>query len=161
MGAQDRDAQSRERFVAGRDAYSAGQYDVALERFTEAYDLSPRPQLLYNIGQCHDRLRHDQEAIDSFERYLALVPEADNGEEVRARLQALRRAVHEREEQQAPVATNDEPSSVLRSWWLWTIVGVLVVGAAVTAVVVVTRPDHQLPTGDFGPNGRVAALVSW
>ncbi|MEM9189320.1 MAG: hypothetical protein AAGF12_09095 [Myxococcota bacterium] len=40
---------------------------------------------------------------------------------------------------------------MLSTWWFWTIVGVVVVGAAVTTAVLVTRDREEGPApGDFG-----------
>ncbi len=73
--AQDREEEARALFMAGRAAYDGGRYEAALERFQEAYELSGRPELLYNIGQTADRLRQDAVALDAFRRFLADTPE--------------------------------------------------------------------------------------
>ncbi|MCA9612446.1 MAG: hypothetical protein KC586_06770, partial [Myxococcales bacterium] len=44
------DQAARLTFQAAREAFSAGNYELALDRFEQAYQLSPRPVLLYNIG---------------------------------------------------------------------------------------------------------------
>jgi tetratricopeptide (TPR) repeat protein len=74
----DEDREARFLFEAGRTAYDAGRYREALAHFQGAYDLSLRPQLLYNVGQAADRLRQDEVALDAFERYLSALPVADN-----------------------------------------------------------------------------------
>ena len=76
VGAQDAtDDEARANFEAGRIAYADARYGDALPYFMRAYELSPRPKLLYHIGVCHDRLGHDEEALDAFEQYLAGVVE--------------------------------------------------------------------------------------
>jgi tetratricopeptide (TPR) repeat protein len=90
----DREAQAL--FSAGRVAYTEGRFDAAPARFEEAYELSHRPGLLYNIAQCHDRLRQDERAIEVFERYLRDVPATEHRVEVEGRLTALRAAVASR-----------------------------------------------------------------
>src|SRR3954452_7742943 len=57
------DDHARKFFEAGRAAYDVGNYTEALNHFQQAYELSERPQLLYNIGQCADRLRLDETAL--------------------------------------------------------------------------------------------------
>ena len=64
------DEEARVHFEAGRVAFSRGRYESALASFQEAYELSQRPALLYNIGTTFDRLRRDQEAIEAVERFL-------------------------------------------------------------------------------------------
>lgn len=81
-------------FEAGRAAFDQGRYQDALGYFDRAYQLSRRPQLLYNLGQVHDRLRHDEEALTAFQQYLKQVPGAENRAEVEHRIQAMRQAMY-------------------------------------------------------------------
>lgn len=87
------DHAARVAFDSGHDAFADGRFADALADFTRAYDLSHRPELLYNIGLAADRLRHDEDAITAFEAYLEALPEAENRAEVQRRLRALRDAV--------------------------------------------------------------------
>jgi len=94
-----KDEEARGLFWAGRAAYDQGRYDDALGYFSRSYQLSGRPELLYNIGQAADRLRKDREALDAFTEYLNRVPETPNRETVEARIRLLRRAIEEREQE--------------------------------------------------------------
>lgn len=108
-------SEARALFMAGRVAYDEGRYEAALTHFTGAFELSERPELLYNIAQCYDRLRRDDEAITAFERYLATEPDADRRAAVEARLNALRAARDSRQAPQAPsepAAGDAEPVTV-------------------------------------------------
>jgi tetratricopeptide (TPR) repeat protein len=87
------DAEARSLFEAGRTAYRDARYEDALGYYRRSYELSHRPELLYNIGQCEDRLRHDAEAIEAFEAFLAALPDAPQRAEVTVRLDILRRTV--------------------------------------------------------------------
>lgn len=92
------EAQSLEReaqalFEAGRTAFSAGRYENALETFRRAYELAPLPELMFNIATAADRLRYDAEALEAFETYLELAPDASNRLEVEGRVVALRERV--------------------------------------------------------------------
>jgi hypothetical protein len=153
-------------FTAGRAAFDAGRYADALRHFEQAYEMSQRAALLYNIGLAHDRLRSDEKALAAFEAYLAALPEAPNRAEVETRSQALRDAIA-RDEAAAPVPTPAEtaaagqpvaassisvqgtPSdsadkpSILTRWWFWTIVGVVAAGAITTGVVLAGGSDTQ------------------
>jgi tetratricopeptide (TPR) repeat protein len=84
------DREARALFEEGTAAYERGELERSLELFTRAYALSPRPALLYNIGNVHDRLRHDAEAADFLGRYLEAMPDAPNAAFVRSRLEVLR-----------------------------------------------------------------------
>lgn len=132
------DAEARALFEAGQVAFREGRFEDALTDFQHAYDRSPRPLLLFNIGTAADRLRRDAVALDAFERYLAAMPEATNAVEVRARIDVLRDAVARASADEppdtAPEPTAEEPPSAAASDptpWIVTGVGgaVLVAGA--------------------------------
>ncbi len=75
--AQGADNRARLHFESGTAYYDAGDYEDALREFQNAYELSERPGLLYNLYLCHERLANLPEAIAALERYLA---EGDPGE---------------------------------------------------------------------------------
>jgi tetratricopeptide (TPR) repeat protein len=151
---QANDREARRIFELGSAAYQERDYEAALEHFEHAYRLSPRPALLFNIGQCNDRLRRDPEAIDAFERYLRAEPVSPYREEAQSRLRILRRAESDR-----TASAEHGGGSVFGKWWFWTIVGVVVAGAATGIVVVATSgSDANVPGGDFPAGGIVMAL---
>lgn len=92
------DAEARSLFEAGAEAFSNGRFERALEYFERSYELSHRPELLFNIGTAADRLRLDARALAAFEAYLEAAPDAENAAMVRARIAALERVLAEREE---------------------------------------------------------------
>lgn len=107
------EAEARALFNAAVAAYDAGRYEDALDSFERAYQRSSRAALLYNMGQCYDRLRRDQEAVDAFERYLAAMPDAENRSQVEARIRALREGIARRNNPElapAAVAGAAEPA---------------------------------------------------
>ncbi len=87
------DVEAHALFEAGRTAFAAGRFADALSHFQSAYDLSHRGVLLYNIGQCHDRLRHDSAALTAFEGYLQAIPDAPQRGEVESRIAILHEAL--------------------------------------------------------------------
>lgn len=91
--ASQEDAAARLLFNSAREAFAAGNYEVALQRFQQAYDLSHRSALLYNIGTTLDRMRRDREALAAFERFLAEDATSPNRSEVEARVRVLREAI--------------------------------------------------------------------
>lgn len=88
--------EARALFNAGVAAFDAGRFEDALWSFQRAYDRSGRAQLLYNVAQCQDRMRRDDEALAAFERYLELVPNANNRMQVEARIVVLRESIARR-----------------------------------------------------------------
>jgi hypothetical protein len=89
MSQKEADQRARELFEKGRAAFADGQYRDAWEHFREAYKLSKRPELLYNVGQSADRMRMDREALEAFRLYLKKLPEAENRKEVESRVRYL------------------------------------------------------------------------
>lgn len=138
---------ARSLFQAGRIAFDAGQYDVAFESWSKAYNQSRRPALLYNLGLASDRLRRDDDALRYYKAYLREVPDTDNRAEVENRIRAIERAREERKATEAaspsvnlrtgpaPERTDDEPG-LLGQWWFWTGAGVVVAAVVVGAIVI-------------------------
>ena len=161
----DRDDEARTIFQAGRDAYARGEYAEALVAFRNAYELSGRAELQFNIGQAADRLRHDREAVSAFEAYLEAVPDAANRVEVEARLRVLRSEISRDDalRAQALAGSGQTPASdppIVEQWWFWTLIGVAAVGAGVgIGFAVGSREELAPPTpGDLGPGGVIMAL---
>lgn len=152
--------EARGLFDLGSEAYAQARYDRALKYFQEAYALSKRPGLLYNLGLTYSNLRRDREAIDAFERYLAEVPDADNREAVQNRLAILKKNVEpsppsgpvvqavpavptpeqtaRAQVASAPPSPAEEPRTdgssggIHQQWWFWAGIG----GAVVAGVLI-------------------------
>jgi len=154
------DAAARSLFLAGRDAYNEGRFEVALENFERAFEISGRPALLFNIGQTLDRLRRDREAIEVFERFLEADVLPDQRSAIERRLEILRADVAEdtapspeevarrdqdRERDSAPPPAEEEPGGPR----VGLIVGIVVAVVAVAALVAIPlalrdpSPDYQ------------------
>jgi tetratricopeptide (TPR) repeat protein len=144
------DQQARDLFQRGRDAFNDGRFEDALHDFRRSYQLSGRPELLFNIGSASDRLRHNQEALDAFEGYLEARPEAPNRREVERRIVVLRHAIARDAALQAELESGQDDSGVLGAWWFWTGVGAVVVGGAILAFVLLRDDPQELMTGTDG-----------
>jgi len=92
-GQADRDQRARSLFEQGRQAYGDGRYRDAWANFHDAYQLSGRPELLYNIGQTADRLGQDADALKAFRMYIERLPAAANRHDVENRIHALEERV--------------------------------------------------------------------
>ena len=88
------DVRARELFQKGDTAYAEGRYEEALSAFQEAYDLSGRPQLLFNVSNALERLGRYTEAVDALEKYLAS-GKAKDRDVVQKRLANLKKRVDE------------------------------------------------------------------
>lgn len=106
--AAELDRAARALFEAGKIAFDLGRYEEALDHLTQAFNLSKRPLLLFNIASTLDRLRRDAEALDAFERYLREVPDAPNRPAVEGRVRLLREAVERAKTEEAARAAAAE-----------------------------------------------------
>lgn len=84
-----RDAEGRQHFQAGRDAFARGDFAGAATEFERAYALSRRPQLLYNIGRAYQEQLRWEDAHRSFQHYLDAIPDAPDRAEVEGRLRVI------------------------------------------------------------------------
>lgn len=100
------DDAAREVFEAGEQAFERGDYEHAHDYFMHAYELSGRPQLLFNAGNAAGHDRRDARALQLYRQYLAEEPEAENRAVVESRIAAL-----ERSEEQASEGGNKA--------WMW------------------------------------------
>ena len=84
-----RDAEARQHFATGRDAFSRGDFATAVTEFERSYALSRRAQLLYNIGTTYERLHRWEEARSALQRYLDAVANAPDRAEVEGRIRII------------------------------------------------------------------------
>jgi tetratricopeptide (TPR) repeat protein len=73
--------QARTLFVAGAQAYEAGQFPAAIQAFEEAYKLAPRDAIIFSIAQAYKRQYYIDKkpenlrmALKRYREYLAKVP---------------------------------------------------------------------------------------
>jgi tetratricopeptide (TPR) repeat protein len=147
---EDREV-ARAHFLAGQGYYVQARYTEALHEFEEAYRLSRRPALLFNVGVCQEKLGRVDDAIASFSRFLVEDPNASDRASVEARivdLRARRSAVM--------VVAPPPPPPRRRRAWVWGVVGgaaAVVVAGVVVGALLGTRDDtrtlpdvHGVPT---------------
>ncbi len=90
------------------DAYEDGFYEIALDRFLDAYETFPHPGFHARIGACHQALGDHDAAIESFERFIEEVPDAPNRAEVEDMLAVSLQAIGEDTLPLATLAPEDD-----------------------------------------------------
>lgn len=140
------DARARSHFRVGHSLYEAGRFAEAAVEFQSAYDLSQRPDLLYNVYLAHRDAQNEAAALVALREYLRLVPDAADRAHLEARLAALEATVtaaeaeaaereRERTEAERRIAEEraraDANAARSRPLWPWALVGA---GAALAAV---------------------------
>jgi hypothetical protein len=90
---EQRKAAAKAEVQAAREAFSRGDFQLAIDHYQAAMAILPAPKLHYNIGVCHQRLSVEAEAaedrtrerdlaIESYNRYLEQNPRAEDRLEV-------------------------------------------------------------------------------
>lgn len=75
-------AEARELFSAGQQEFRAGRWSEALDRYSAAFKLDPRPEFLYELARAHQKLGQLDEAIANCESFLALTPNSPRAADV-------------------------------------------------------------------------------
>ncbi|MGD8316825.1 MAG: tetratricopeptide repeat protein [Myxococcales bacterium] len=104
--------QAKQAFAAGTRAYQEGDFETALSRFREAYDLTESPDLLYNIATVCDRMRRDEDALRAYEGYLEARPGSVDRQHVESRIEVLRQAIEARREAELEAQIEAERAAI-------------------------------------------------
>ena len=94
---------ARRLFAEGDRLYQEGRYEEAINAFEEAYSLSERPLLLFNIANAQERLGNWVDALENLRRYYDDAPAAE-----RETLDARMRSLEERIDAAAQAEQNRE-----------------------------------------------------
>ena len=79
-------------FDRGQAAYNAGRFNEAASAFAEAYEQKPFPQFLYNIGASFHKAGDTKRAVENYQLYLSMFPDAPDADKVRKQIQILLKA---------------------------------------------------------------------
>jgi tetratricopeptide (TPR) repeat protein len=91
--AQSKHELARAHYKSGAAYYQRGKYVDAIREFEQSYELSRKPDILYNLAQCHDKLGQRDKVVGYLRRYLKDKPKADDREQVEAWLGNLEKAL--------------------------------------------------------------------
>jgi tetratricopeptide (TPR) repeat protein len=177
-------AEARKHFQRGMARYNLTEYREAAIEFQAAYRLHPDPVFLYNLAQSYRLSSQPEEALRFYKTYLRADPKASNRREVESRIQELERQIATAPPPKmepvpppkagpppnlTPPPATAEPAPgagvatskpaparppAYQRWWLWTVVGVVVAGAAVGIGVGVSQsgyPNNTYPRVDLVP----------
>ena len=173
------DRRARRMFSQGKAAFDHGRYERALGSFRDAYALSPRPRLLYNIAKTEDKLGRLGDAREHYRLFVAAEPGADNQVEIRRRMAEIDAQIGAApltvgtpaeaaasSLQHGPVAfdPNATPERapvrserVYRKWWFWASVGAVLAGGVAASVMAIKHNDAREPTR-YDASTRVRGL---
>lgn len=98
---------AEELYRNGERLYTEGSYESAILAFQESYELSKEPQLLYNIGNAHERLGDFANSRRYLDQYRAFAPEKER-EALSRRIQALDQRQREKEQKERDAAAANQ-----------------------------------------------------
>ena len=90
------DAKYQARIAAGRKAYAAGDYEGAIAEFKAAFDIKASTGALFNIAKSYEKMGRYEEAIDYFQQYLDLEPNATDRADIEESIKRLKQSIRSR-----------------------------------------------------------------
>ena len=167
----DEISEAKRAFVSGMKHFDLGEYGAALADFKDGYRAKEDPVFLYNIAQCYRMMNQKRDAIRYYRLYVSRAPDASNRSEIDERIAKLQTEAENEEKAHVSPQAGTSPSStheaavpqptttllatapvvpaktpVYKKWWLWTIVGVVAVGAGIGLGIGLTRGSKPLET---------------
>lgn len=167
---------ARAHFQAGEARFKAGAFDEALAAYQAGYDVLPLPGFLINVAQCQRRLGDLKTARATYQKFVLVAPDSPLLPQVRSMIAEIDGLLAkpepdepaEADEAAKPASTltaaapTETPAPLLarasdpapepaprRRWWLWGAIGAVVVGGAVTAVVLSTGGSTTIHDGSL------------
>ena len=153
----------KESIERGIRLFQQGDYSGAVQAFTAAYVISPKPMLLFNIAQAHRKAGRAQEALTSYQLFLRKAPDTPLRAETEAYIELSRAQLKAQpadppEPPPAPLVLTAPPPPppaprvpVYKRGWFWGVVGAAVAtaGGIALGVYLANRPpDTTLGTVD-------------
>jgi len=102
----DPEARAKELYQNGALLYEEGRYEDAIVAWEEAYRLSERPALLFNIANAQERVGRWREALDTLNRYRAYA-NASQREQLDRRIANLERRLRDQGDAPDPVGVGN------------------------------------------------------
>ncbi len=180
-GDEASDADARQLFQAGRDAFERHEYQRAYDAFRQSYVISQRPELLFNMSSALKELGRPHDAADELRAYLRVVPAAPDRAQIEERILTLeetqrildrdRAAAKARSEATAapvpvaapsvtqaaapsPAVSATAPEKKRSRAWIWATVAGVVVAGAVVGLTVGLVPNNATPPSTQGGTQR-------
>jgi tetratricopeptide (TPR) repeat protein len=111
--ASNNDEEARVHFRLGTAYYDSGRFAQAAQEFKQAYELSKRAPLLYNLFLAYRDAGDVHNAAAALKQYLADNPEVEERSKLEARLAALEKIIEGQsaQQQQQPAAATTVPAT--------------------------------------------------
>jgi tetratricopeptide (TPR) repeat protein len=138
-------AVAKEHYARGTTLYDLQRFAEAAREYEAAFEQRDEPALLFNIGQAYRFAGETQKALGAFRAYLRRLPDADNRDQVAAKIAELQRQLDLHKppvrETPEPLPAQSEPK------------------VDAQPVVVTAPPPAPHPTERLGRKKRIAGLA--
>ena len=81
---------AKEHYTKATKLFKNSEYKIAEEEFKQAYNLSQKPNILYNLAICNEKIQNRDKAIAYYQLYLEEMPDASDKQSVQKKIQDLR-----------------------------------------------------------------------
>lgn len=82
-------AAGKQFFLRGQELYQQGNYQAAWLEFSSAYEISPLPDLAFNLAQCELKMGRTKDAIAHYREFLAAKPNDPESASIRETIARL------------------------------------------------------------------------
>ncbi|HKY37271.1 MAG TPA: PEGA domain-containing protein [Polyangiaceae bacterium] len=110
---EGKQAEGKERYERGAEAYAAGRYKDAIDLFLQADALAPSAALSFNIARAYEKISDDASTLQWYRDFRRRAPDAKNGPEVDQRIQQLEGVLASKGVQQLTVLTSPLGATVI------------------------------------------------
>jgi tetratricopeptide (TPR) repeat protein len=128
------DEQARQLYAEGDRHYNEGRYELAVQAFQRAYQLSGRPLLLFNLANAYERLGRYADALESLRGYAPSAP-PNEAAQVQARIASLEQRAAEFGQSPGEGGSSADESLLVPGIVLTAAGGALGIGGIVMAVL--------------------------
>jgi tetratricopeptide (TPR) repeat protein len=104
LAATPSEEEARRHFDLGQRRFNLGDFDGAIDEFKRAYEISPVPDLLFNIAQAYRAKKDAAQALFFYQTYLREDPQGSERAYVEQRIEELRVSEDSRKQVEAAAA---------------------------------------------------------
>ncbi|MBU0552849.1 PEGA domain-containing protein [Myxococcota bacterium] len=108
-GAEAENSTADAAYSAGVEHFKARQFKDAILEFNKAYRANPHPILVFNMARCFEELKNYEAAVDFYQKYLKMNPEAADKAQVEESITTLKLLAGKAQEQRLDLQLTSQP----------------------------------------------------
>jgi hypothetical protein len=103
--------QAKFSFEEAQVLYTKDQFEEAAAKFMMAFDKKPFSSFLFNAAVAHEKAKNLEKAVEAFQKYVEIDPQARDAVEVKARIESLKAAIAPAPPAQAGKPATEKPAT--------------------------------------------------